>query len=140
MLGDSPVWFELLTEQIVEKLGPVQSAPKNSSKRIGRSICFDMPVFDVGAIRLLASPALALRWRCTPTAAFRCMRGDRALGQGVTRSWPRWRPSSLVCQWTGFGGESDNSTCPRAGRTSASRLTYVSGNAVLQVPPSCALP
>ena len=84
MLGDSPVSLELLTEQIVEKLGPVQSAPKNSSKRIGRSICFDMPVFDVGAIRLLGKSGVGAAVEVHSDGGVSVYAGGTELGQGVT--------------------------------------------------------
>ncbi len=133
MLGDSPVSLELLTEQIVEKLGPVQSAPKNSSKRIGRSICFDMPVFDVGAIRLLGKSGVGAAVEVHSDGGVSVYAGGTELGQGVTTVLAQMAAEQFGLPMDRIRVEtSDNWTCPRAGRTSASRLTYVLGNAVLQ--------
>ena len=132
MLGDSPVSLELLTERIVEKLGPKPSAPKNSTKRIGRSICFDMPVFDVGAIPVLGKSGVGAAVEVHSDGSVSVYAGGTELGQGVTTVLAQMAAEQFGLPMDRIRVEmSDNWTCPRAGRTSASRLTFGLGNALL---------
>lgn len=132
MLGDSPVSLDLLTERIIEKLGPLPSAPKDSSKRIGRSICFDMPVFDVGAIPMLGKSGVGAAVEVYSDGGVTVYAGGTELGQGVTTVLAQMAAEEFGLPMERIRVEmSDNWTCPRAGRTSASRLTYGLGNAVL---------
>lgn len=133
MLGDSPVSLDLLTERIIEKLGPKPSAPKNSTKRIGRSICFDMPVFDVGAIPVLGKSGVGAAVEVHSDGGVSVYAGGTELGQGVTTVLAQMAAEQFGLPMDRIRVEmSDNWTCPRAGRTSASRLTFGLGNALLQ--------
>ncbi len=132
MLGDSPVSLDLLSERIVEKLGPQPSAPKNSTKQIGRSICFDMPVFDVGAIPLLGKSGVGVAVEVHDDGDVSVYAGGSELGQGVSTVLAQMAAEQFGLTMDSIRVEmSDTWTCPRAGRTSASRLTYGLGNALL---------
>lgn len=130
MLGDSPVSLDLLTERILEKLGAKPVAEE--SKRIGRSICFDMPVFDVGAIPLLGKSGVGAAVEVHSDGGVSVYAGGTELGQGVTTVLAQMAADAFALPMASIRVDmSDNWTCPRAGRTSASRLTYGIGNALL---------
>ena len=132
MLGDSPVSLDLLTERVIEKLGPQPSPPKNSTKRIGRSICFDMPVFDVGAIPLLGKSGVGATVEVHDDGGVSVYAGGTELGQGISTVLAQMAAEQFGLTMDSIRVEmSDTWTCPRAGRTSASRLTYGLGNALL---------
>lgn len=132
MLGDSPVSLDMLTERIVDKLGPRPSAPKDSTKRIGRSICFDIPVFDVGAIPVLGKSGVGAAVEVHSDGGVSVYAGGTELGQGVTTVLAQMAAEQFGLPMDRIRVEmSDNWTCPRAGRTSASRLTFGLGNALL---------
>jgi len=132
MLGDSPVSLELLTERIVEHMGPRPSAPANSSKRIGRAICFDMPVFDVGAIPVLGKSGVGATVEVHSDGGVSVYAGGTELGQGITTILAQMAAEQFALPLERIRVEmSDSWTSPRAGRTSASRLTYGLGNALL---------
>ena len=132
MLGDSPVSLELLTEKIIAKMGPKPSAPKNSTKRIGRSFCFDMPVFDVGAIPVLGKSGVGATVEVHSDGGVSVYAGGTELGQGITTVLAQISADQFGLPLERIRVEmSDNWASPRAGRTSASRLTFGLGNALL---------
>lgn len=133
MLSDSPVSLEQLTEQVIAELGPRPTAPAESARRIGRAIAFDMPVFDVGAIPILGKSGVGIAVDIHSDGSVTVFAGGTELGQGITTALAQMTADAL-------GGipierirveMSDTWTSPRAGRTSASRLTYLLGNALL---------
>lgn len=133
MLGESPVSLDRLTERVIAQLGPRPSVPKDSTKRIGRSICFDMPVFDVGAIPLLGKSGVGAAVEVHSDGAVSIYAGGTELGQGITTVLAQIAAEQFALPMEQIRVEmSDNWTCPRAGRTSASRLTFGLGNALLQ--------
>lgn len=133
MLGDSPLSIDQLLERVLEKLGPKPSAPKGSARRVGRSICFDMPVFDVGAIPVHGKSGVGATVEVHPDGGASVYAGGTELGQGISTVL-----AQIVAEQFGLPMEkirvdmSDNWNSPRAGRTSASRLTVGLGNAVLR--------
>ena len=132
MLGDSPVSLEELAAKIVAKMGPKPVAPEGSSLRIGRSICFDMPVFDVGAIPTLGKSGVGATVELHSDGGVSVYAGGTELGQGITTLLAQFAADQFALPMGAIRVEmSDNWTCPRAGRTSASRLTFGLGNALL---------
>ena len=133
MLGDSPVSIDLLVGRILEELGPKPGTPEGSTRRVGRSICFDMPVFDVGAIPVRGKSGVGATVEVHPDGGASVYAGGTELGQGISTVL-----AQMVAQQLGLPMEkirvemSDNWNSPRAGRTSASRLTFGLGNAVLK--------
>jgi len=132
MLGDSPVSLELLTKRILAHMGPRPIAPKNSTKRIGRSICFDMPVFDVGAIPVLGKSGVGATVEVHSDGGVSVYAGGTELGQGITTVLAQMAAEQFALPLERIRVDmGDNWTSPRAGRTSASRLTFGLGNALL---------
>lgn len=133
MLGESPVSIELLTKRILALLGPKPTAPENSTKRIGRSICFDMPVFDVGEIPVLGKAGVGAAVQVHSDGGVTVFAGGTELGQGITTVIAQVVAEQFSLPMEQIRVEmSDSWICPRAGRTSASRLTFGLGNAVLE--------
>jgi len=133
MLGDSSVSVDILTQRILERLGPKPSVPEHSRKRIGRSICFDMPVFDVGAIPVLGKSGVGAAVEVHSDGSVSVYAGGTELGQGITTVLAQIAAEQFGLTMGSVLVEmSDNWTCPRAGRTSASRLSFGLGNAVLR--------
>ena len=133
MLGDSPVSLDTLIERILEKLGPRPSVAEHSRKRIGRSICFDMPVFDVGAIPVLGKSGVGATIEVQSDGSVTVYAGGTELGQGISTVLAQIAAEGLGLTMESVLVEmSDTSTCPRAGRTSASRLSFGLGNALLR--------
>ncbi len=132
VLGDSPVSLELLKERILDKMGPVPEASPDSDKRVGRAFCFDMPVFDVSAIPVLGKSGVGIAVELFSDASATVYAGGTELGQGSTTILAQMVAEELGLKINKvFVEMADTWTCPRAGRTSASRLTYVLGNALL---------
>ncbi len=132
MLGDSPVSLEALAEKIIARMGPKPEPAVGSSKRIGRSICFDMPVFDVGAIPTLGKSGVGATVEVHSDGGVSVYAGGTELGQGITTVLAQFAADQFGLPMEAIRVEmSDNWTCPRAGRTSASRLTFGLGNALL---------
>lgn len=133
MLGDSPVSIDQLVQRILEKIGPKPSQPEHSTKRIGRSICFDMPVFDVGAIPVLGKSGVGAAVEVQADGSVSVYAGGTELGQGISTVLAQIAAEGFGLSMESIQVEmSDTSTCPRAGRTSASRLSFGLGNAVLR--------
>lgn len=133
MLGDSPVSIDRLTERILEELGPRPCAPEGSTKRIGRSICFDMPVFDAGAIPVHGKSGVGATVEVHPDGGASIYAGGTELGQGISTVLAQMAAEQFGLPMEKIRVElSDNWNSPRAGRTSASRLTFGLGNAVLR--------
>ena len=131
-LGDSPVSLELLKDRILEEMGPLPEPAQDPDKRIGRSFCFDMPVFDVSAIPVLGKSGVGIAVELFSDASACVYAGGTELGQGITTILAQIAAEELgIAINKVFVEMSDTWTCPRAGRTSASRLTYVLGNALL---------
>jgi len=132
VLGDSPVSLELLKDQILEKMGPLPEVFPEQNKRVGRGFCFDMPVFDVSAIPVLGKSGVGIAVEIFSDASACVYAGGTELGQGITTVLAQIAAEELGLPINKvFVEMSDTWTCPRAGRTSASRLTYVLGNALL---------
>lgn len=133
MLRDSPVSLNLLTERIMARLGPLPRAPHDSTKPVGRSICFDMPVFDVGAIPVLGKSGVGVAVQVHPDGGVSVYAGGTELGQGSATVLAQITADQFGLPMDQIRVEmSDNRNCPRAGRTSASRLTFGLGNALLK--------
>jgi len=131
MLGDSPNSLAELDARLQELLGPKPPA-SGPSKRVGRAISFDMPVFDVGAIPVLGKSGVGATVEIHSDGSVSTHAGGVELGQGVATVLAQITAEDLAIDVNQVRVElSDTWTCPRAGRTSASRLTYVLGNAVL---------
>jgi len=129
--GESPISLETLARLVSEKMGEL---PKSSdlNKKIGRGFCFDMPGFDVSAIPVLGKSGVGIAVEMFSDGSVSVYAGGIELGQGVTTVLAQMAaeelgvPIDLVSVEMG-----DMNTSPRAGRTSASRLTYVLGNSLL---------
>jgi len=131
-LDKSPVSLKMLEAKILEKMGPAPSGLEGSDKKIGRGFCFDMPVFDVSAIPVLAKSGVGIAVELFSDGSASVYAGGTELGQGITTVLAQMAAQELgVPIKKVFVEMSDTWTCPRAGRTSASRLTYVLGNALL---------
>ncbi len=131
MLGDSPNSLAEIDSRLDELLGerPTASGP---GKRIGRSVSFDMPVFDVGAIPVLGKSGVGATVEIYSDGSVMVHGGGVELGQGIATVLAQIAADDLAVELTQVRVElSDTWTCPRSGRTSASRLTYLLGNAVL---------
>jgi CO/xanthine dehydrogenase Mo-binding subunit len=132
VLGHSPVSLDLLQERILEKMGPLPKSTPGANKRVGRAYGFDMPVFDVSAIPVLGKAGVGIALELFSDASAAVYAGGTELGQGSTTMLAQIAAEELGLQINKVYVEmSDTWTCPRAGRTSASRLTYVLGNALL---------
>jgi CO/xanthine dehydrogenase Mo-binding subunit len=132
-LGDSPVSLALLSDKVTQQLGSKSLPAKNSSKRIGRGICFDMTMFDVSAIPVLGKSGVGIVVEVHSDGSATVYAGGIELGQGVTTVLAQMAAQELGIEVDQVRVElADTATCPRAGRTSASRLTYVLGNALLR--------
>jgi len=132
VLGDSPVSLELLKDRILDKMGPPPDEVEEQNKRAGRGFCFDMPVFDVSAIPVLGKSGVGIAVEIFSDASVCVYAGGTELGQGITTVLAQIAAQELGIPINKvFVEMSDTWTCPRAGRTSASRLTYVLGNALL---------
>lgn len=129
--GDSPVSLETLAEKVQNEMGPLPQPKERSKTRIGRSICFDMPVFDVAAIPVLGKSGVGTAMELFSDGSAIVYAGGCELGQGVTTIL-----AQVACEELGINIENiqvemtDTWTCPPSGRTSASRLTYVLGNSL----------
>jgi CO/xanthine dehydrogenase Mo-binding subunit len=129
--GDSPVSLDVLSNRIAEKMGP-WPVSKGGNLRVGRAVCFDMPVFDVSAIPVLGKSGVGTAIELFSDASATVYAGGCELGQGVTTLL-----AQIVAEELGIAIENvrvemtDTWTCPPAGRTSASRLTYVLGNSLI---------
>ena len=132
VLGDSPVSLDLLKDRIIEKMGPFPEPAPGSGKRIGRAFSFDMPVFDVSAIPVLCKSGVGIAVELFSDASAAVYAGGTELGQGSATILAQIVAEELGLKMDKvFVEMGDTWTCPRAGRTSASRLTYVLGNALL---------
>ncbi len=132
VLGDSPVSLDLLKDRILEKMGPFPESTPDTGKRVGRAFGFDMPVFDVSAIPVLCKSGVGIAVELFSDASASVYAGGTELGQGSTTMLAQIVAEELGLQINKvFVEMGDTWTCPRAGRTSASRLTYVLGNALL---------
>jgi len=131
MFGDSPVSLVELTERVLEKMGPLPE-PAAPHIRVGRSVCFDMPVFDVGAIPVLGKAGVGATIEVQSDGGVCVFAGGTELGQGITTILAQIAAEQFGVPMDAVNVEmSDNWGSPRAGRTSASRLTYGLGNALL---------
>ncbi len=131
LFGDSPVSLAELTERVLQKMGspPPPAAPHI---RVGRSICFDMPVFDVGAIPVLGKAGVGATVEVQSDGGISVHAGGTELGQGITTILAQMAAEQFGVGLDAVNVEmSDNWGSPRAGRTSASRLTFGLGNALL---------
>lgn len=132
VLGTSPVSLELLRDRLLEKMGPAPHAASDPERAVGRGFCFDMPVFDVSAIPVLGKSGVGIAVELFSDASAAVYAGGTELGQGVSTVLAQIAAQELCLPINRIFVEmSDTWTCPRAGRTSASRLTYVLGNALL---------
>lgn len=132
MYGDSPVSLELLKNRVLQEMGPLPEATPKQNKRVGRGFGFDMPPFDVSAIPVLGKSGVGIAVEIFSDASVCVYAGGTELGQGITTVLAQIAAEELGVPIDRIFVElSDTWTCPRAGRTSASRLTYVLGNALL---------
>ncbi|MEW6262568.1 MAG: xanthine dehydrogenase family protein molybdopterin-binding subunit [Thermodesulfobacteriota bacterium] len=131
MLGDSPVSLEQLRTRLIEHVGPPLEQPSDQRRRVGRGLCFDMPVFDVSAIPVLGKSGVGIAVELFSDASACVYAGGTELGQGIQTILAQMAAEELGLEVNKVMVElSDTATCPRSGRTSASRLTYVLGNAL----------
>jgi len=130
--GDSPVSLETLKKEIVERMGPWPDTLLGSNEQVGRSICFDMPVFDVSSIPVLGKSGVGAAVELFSDASAIVYAGGCEMGQGITTVLAQITAEELGLEMNRVLVEmQDTSTCPPSGRTSASRATYVLGNAAL---------
>jgi len=130
--GDSPVSLEKLKDRIIDLMGSWPNSSRKKDKRIGRGVCFDMPVFDVSAIPVLGKSGVGIAVEVLSDASAIVYAGGCELGQGITTLLAQITAEELGLEIDRVLIEmTDTWTCPIAGRTSASRLTYVLGNAAL---------
>jgi len=130
--GESPVSLEELKKKIVERMGPWPDAEAGPDERIGRGICFDMPVFDVSSIPVLGKSGAGAAVELFSDASAVVYAGGCEMGQGVTTVLAQIAAEELGLDMKRVLVEmQDTWTCPPSGRTSASRATYVLGNALI---------
>ena len=73
--GDSPVSIDLLANQIAEEMGP-WPVSMSGNHRVGRAVCFDMPVFDVSAMPVLGKSGVGTAVELFWTLVLLCMLAD----------------------------------------------------------------
>ncbi len=130
--GDSPVSLQILADRLVEEMGPPPANRDEEKTRVGRSICFDMPVFDVAAIPVLGKAGVGTAVELFSDGSAIVYAGGCELGQGITTVLAQIAAEELEIGVDKVMVEmTDTRTCPPAGRTSASRLTYVLGNSLI---------
>lgn len=131
MLGDSPNSLAEIDVKLHAKLGD-KPRPSAAWKRVGRAVSFDMPVFDIGAIPMLGKSGVGAAIEIHSDGSISVHAGGVEIGQGISTVLAQITADEFAIPIEDIRVEmSDTWTCPRAGRTSASRLTYVLGNAVL---------
>ena len=129
VLGDSPVSLDRLKERIVEKMGPRPNPNPKPDRRVGRAFSFDMPVFDVSAIPVLGKSGVGIAVELFSDGSAAVYAGGTELGQGSMTILAQMAAEELGLKIEKVFVElADTWTCPRAGRTSASRLTYAFGD------------
>jgi len=130
-LQKGPISLQALSSKISAMMRK-PTIPSHRNRRIGRGFCFDMPVFDVSAFPELGKAGVGIAVEMFSDGSVCVFAGGVELGQGVTTVLAQMAAEELGVPIALVAVElSDTRTCPRAGRTSASRLTYVLGNALL---------
>ena len=124
--------LEVLKGRVVDRMGPLPQSGQGGQELVGRGICFDMPVFDVSAIPVLGKSGVGTAVELFSDGSAVVYAGGSEMGQGVSTVLAQIAAEELGIDINDVIVEmTDSATSPPAGRSSASRLTYVLGNSLL---------
>jgi CO/xanthine dehydrogenase Mo-binding subunit len=128
---DSPVSMPRVLEQVLEAAGPPQ--PSSSPDRIrGRGVACVMPLFDIAALPSLGLMGAGVAVQFMSDGTLKVYSTAVEMGQGITTVL-----ALIAAHELGLTREEisvtlgDTDLAQKSGPTTASRQTYVSGNALL---------
>ncbi len=129
---DRPVRLEQIKEKMDSYLGGPLPAPSGPNKVVGRGFSFDKPIFDISSTPSLGKSGVGAAVEMFQDGSVIVHSGITEMGQGY-----KTIISQIVAEELGVDIEEiqvdlgDNISAPRAGRTSASRGSFVGGNSVI---------
>jgi len=128
---DSPVSMPNVLDQVLEAAGPPK--PSNDPGRIsGRGVSCVMPLFDIAALPSLGLMGAGVAVQLMSDGTLKVYSTAVEMGQGITTVL-----AQIAAHEFGLTGEEisvtlgDTDLAQKSGPTTASRQTYVSGNALL---------
>jgi CO/xanthine dehydrogenase Mo-binding subunit len=128
---DSPVSMPKVLDQVLEAAGPPQ--PSSRPDRIpGRGVACVMPLFDIAALPSLGLMGAGVAVQLMSDGTLKVYSTAVEMGQGITTVLVQ-----IAAHEFGLTGEEisvtlgDTDLAQKSGPTTASRQTYVSGNALL---------
>lgn len=131
VLIDSPVSLSQVAERLVEAAGPLPEA-SSIRERIGRGLAFDMPSFDIGVFPGIGLTGVGAAIQVFQDGSVAVYSSAVDMGQGVATVLAQVTAESLGVPVEDVSVVlGDSWTAPKAGPSSGSRQTYVSGNAIL---------
>lgn len=127
---DSPISLPQVANKLTEAAGlkPVAAGPR---ELVGRGVAFDMPTFDIGVFPGIGLSGAGATVEMLQDGSVTVYSTAIEMGQGVATVL-----TQVVAEVLGVDVRDvsvvlgDTNAAPKAGPTSASRQTYVSGNAV----------
>jgi CO/xanthine dehydrogenase Mo-binding subunit len=128
---DSPVSMPKVLDQILEAAGPPQ--PSSRPGRVpGRGVACVMPLFDIAALPSVGLMGAGVAAQLMSDGTLKVYSTAVEMGQGITTVL-----AEIAAHELGLTGEEisvtlgDTDLAQKSGPTTASRQTYVSGNALL---------
>ena len=128
---DSPVSLPRVVAKMLDAAGP-PPAPSGRQELVGRGVAFDIPIFDIGTFPGIGLTGVGATVEMFQDGSVTVYSTAVEMGQGVATVL-----SQVVAEVLGLQAQSislvlaDTGAAPKSGPTTASRQTYVSGNAVL---------
>ncbi|MFQ5692663.1 MAG: xanthine dehydrogenase family protein molybdopterin-binding subunit, partial [Nitrospinota bacterium] len=128
---EGEVSLPTLARKAIERAGRNPS-PSRPGRPVGRGWCFDLCAFDVAAIPVLGKAGVGIAVEVHPDGTISVHSGGCEIGQGISTVLAQIAAEEFGVHVDDVGVHmTDTATAPKAGRTSASRMSYVSGNALL---------
>ena len=128
---DSPVSMPKVLDQVLEAAGPPQPS-RHPGRVTGRGIACVMPLFDIAALPSLGLMGAGVAVQLMSDGTLKVYSTAVEMGQGITTVL-----AQIAAHEFGLTGEEisvtlgDTDLAQKSGPTTASRQTYVSGNALL---------